>query len=101
MTTQRIAELEAEIVRLRDLIFDIAGEEPSFSWRKANETLSTPIHPPIALHELIEKVEERTIARCAKEAFDFWADQIDCSTESSATAIRSLSVGQIKLEELL
>lgn len=64
MTTQRIAELEAEVLRLRDVVFDIAGEEPSFSWRKANDELSTPF-TATALNELIEKVERRTIERCA------------------------------------
>ncbi len=62
MTTQHETELlaanaalEAEIVRLRDVIFDMAGEEPGVSWGKADKVLSTPF-TPTTLNELIEKV---------------------------------------------
>ncbi len=52
--TAQVAALELEVVRLRDVIFDMAGEEPGISWGKAHKVLSTPfIHT--ALHELIEK----------------------------------------------
>ena len=50
---------------------------------------------PTALHELIEKVEKRTIERCARES------ERSHSKEQSAHLIRSLPTGQIKLEELL
>ena len=100
MTAQRIAELEAEVMRLRDVIFDIAGEEPSFSWRKANDELSTPF-APTALSELIEKVEKLTIEQCASEGGrKAWSQTIP-DGQAVADAIRSLPVGQIKLEDLL
>ena len=102
MTTQRIAELEAEVMRLRDVIFDIAGEEPSFSWRKANDELSTPF-TPTALNDLIEKVEKRTIERCAVAAGpeDSYQDDWFKAKCKSVEQIRALPTGQIKLEELL
>ena len=48
------AALEAEVLRLRDVIFDMAGEEPGISWGKADKVLSTPF-TPTTLNELIEK----------------------------------------------
>ena len=93
MTTQRELELEAEVLRLRDVVFDIAGEEPSFSWRKANDELSAPF-APTALNELIEKVERRTIERCAIEC-EKWFEGV------VGNKLRALPTGQIKLEELL
>ena len=92
MTTQRIAELEAEVARLRDALEDsgrlyctMIGNElmtkPSMFERNVvckfvrgrfremrpaiiQKALSTPF-TPTALNELIEKVEKRTIERCA------------------------------------
>ena len=66
--TAQVAALEAEVLRLRDVIFDMAGEEPGISWGKADKVLSTHPFTPTALHELIEKVEKRTIERCATAA---------------------------------
>ena len=55
----REAELELEIARLRKFIFTLSKQKP--------EELSAP-HSTTALQELIEKVERRTIERCAKAA---------------------------------
>lgn len=86
------AALEAEVVRLREVIFDMAGEESGISWGKADKVLSTPFTPQ-ALPELIEKVEKRTIERCAERASFF--------TPYVGNKIRALPTGQIKLECLL
>ena len=43
--TAQVAALEAEVMRLRDVIFDMAGEEPGISWGKAEKALSTPFTP--------------------------------------------------------
>ena len=102
--TAQVAALELEVARLRDVIFDMAGEEPGISWGKADKVLSTPF-TPAALPELIEKVEKLTIERCAEvhkdaasKAFSasgiVWADKFE-------REIRALPTGQIKLEELL
>ena len=52
--TAQVAALEAEVLRLRDVIFDMAGEEPGISWGKAYKVLSTQC-TPTARPELIEK----------------------------------------------
>ena len=107
MTTQRIAELEAEAMRLRNALETFIAEheecEGSDGWMAqmcsmealhvADEVLSTPF-TPTALHELIEKVEKMTIERhCTElERLDYWC---------SSRAIRALPTGQIRLEELL
>lgn len=61
-----------------------------------------PSTPPstTALQELIDKVERRTIDRCAEVAHSFWLDQVDDSTESAQRAIRALPTGNLKLEDL-
>ena len=68
--TAQVAALELEVVRLREVIFDMAGEEPGISWGKAEKALSTPFTPTV-LPELIEKVEKRTIDRCAERVSFF------------------------------
>ena len=95
LLTAQVAALEAEVLRLRGVIFGMAGEEPGISWGKADKALATPF-TPAALPELIEKVEKRTIELCAQMFSDsgiggrYLADQV-----------RTISTGQIKLEELL
>ena len=54
--TAQVAALELEVMRLRDVIFDMAGEEPDISFGKADKVLSTHPFTPTALPELIEKV---------------------------------------------
>ena len=91
------AALAAEVLRLRDVIFDMAGEEPGISWGKADKVLSTQF-TPTTLNELIEKVEkiwrEKCAEYCAKTGWKMDYDEIP-------EGIRALPVGQIKLEELL
>lgn len=125
MTIQRIAELEAEVMRLREAL-EVKHDsvESLMPWcvknvdkwdfpqyyylhyavEKMKEALSTPF-TPTALNELIEKVEKMTIERCADHVFamlqgtkydNAWAELHDAQTE-----IRALPVGQIKLKELL
>ena len=96
-TLAHIAALELEVMRLRDVIFDMAGEEPGISWGKADKVLSIPF-APTALAELIEKVEKMTIERCASFVDD------SCTygdTHILVKAVRALPVGQMKPEELL
>jgi len=99
-------ELEAEIVRLRNALETFIAEheecEDSDGWMAqmcsmealhvADEALSTPF-TPTALPELIEKVEKRTIDRCAEAV---WSQYVNVPK-----LIRALPIGQIKLEELL
>ena len=118
----RIAELEAEIVRLRETtatkliveahdfgqFSDDFNQPQARSVRKAIrelcEALSTPF-TPTALPELIEKVEKMTLERCA--VITAWSiidmpTTVEISTvRKYSKAIRALPKGQIKLEELL
>ena len=98
LLTAQVAALEAEVMRLRDVIFDMAGEEPGISWGKADKALSAPF-TPTALTELIEKVEKMTIERCAGICHRFGERQMH--PLEAEGAIRRLPIGQIKLEELL
>ena len=108
----REAELELEIARLREALEMIAGRryclDPLMSNSNiASKALSTP-SSTTALQELIEKVERRTIERCAKAADElrhtdgFSAESADwCSgTIHAAYAIRALPTGNLKLEDL-
>ena len=107
MTTQRIAELEAEVLRLREAMklikyeTDIHGNNLNRCIKdEAVKALSTPF-TPTALHELIEKVEKRTIERCANRLMNFYDSCCTRNIKDFSKAIRALPVGQIKLEELL
>ena len=105
------AALELEVMRLRDVIFDMAGEEPGISWGKADKVLSTPF-TPTALNDLVEKVEKMTIERCAGEcktldrkenlhAAGYGIGYLTYTASDCEQIIRALTTGQIKLEELL
>ena len=94
--TAQVAALELEVMRLRDVIFDMAGEEPGISWGKADKALSTQF-TPTTLNELIEKAERLTIERCAEKLLSIGA----LGDGDFLAAIRALPTGQIKLEELL
>lgn len=103
-TLTHIAALEAEIVRLRDVIFDMAGEEPGISWGRARKALSTPF-TPTALPELIEKVEKIWREKCASRLDSEWNGDADTYEYSEvrnecAERIRALPIGQINLGEL-
>lgn len=91
-------------MRLREVIFEMAGEEPGISWRKADKVLSTQF-TPTTLNELIEKVERLTIERCAVITAMSIIDMpttVEISTvRKYSKAIRALPVGHIKLEDLL
>ena len=121
MTTQRIAELEAEVMRLREAL-EVKHDsvESLMSWcvknvdkwdfpqydylhyavEKMKEALSTPFTPTV-LNELIEKVEKRTIERCADRLMNFYDSCCKRNIKDFSNAIRTLPVGQITLEELL
>ena len=60
--TAQVAALETEVLRLRDVIFDMAGEEPGISWGKADKVLSTPFTPTALA--AIEAYEERMLNAC-------------------------------------
>ena len=105
MTTQRIAELEAEVMRLREALhyslgawhYDGISDEHGSIFKEASDRCDTPF-TPTALNELIEKVEKLTIERCASFVDD------SCTygdTHILVKAVRTLPTGQIKLEELL
>ena len=126
MTTQRIAELESEVMRLREAL-EVKHDsvESLMSWcvrnvdkwdfpqydylhyavEKMKEALSTPF-TPTALPELIEKVEKIWREKCASRLDSEWNGDADTYEYSEACnecaeRIRALPVGQIKLEELL
>lgn len=102
MTSQRIAELEAEVLRLREIIeklwvviddidtySDMAKADDklyrSLVERRQKDRWGTRINcdghklefptpfTPTALNELIEKVEKRTIERCAEKLLSIGA----------------------------
>ena len=110
-TLTHITALELEVVRLREALTDItdvfstigitAGiyDDELDALEKAAKTLSTPF-TPTALNELIEKVEKRTIERCAVEANKSWCKE-PCYICTISADIRALPTGKIKLEELL
>lgn len=126
MTTQRIAELEAEVMRLREIIeklwvviddidtySDMAKADDklyrSLVERRQKDRWGTRINcdghklefptpfTPTALPELIEKAEKRTIERCAEKLLSIGA----LGDGDFLAAIRALPTDQIKLEELL
>ena len=97
MTTQRIAELEAEVMRLREALklikyeTDIHGNNLNRGIKdEAIKALSTQF-TPTALNELIEKVSEVMRERCRVELkrLDYWY---------SADAIRAIP--NVTLEDL-
>ena len=117
-TLAHIAALELEVVRLRNALETFIAEheecEDSDGWMAqmcsmealhvADEVMSTPF-TPTALHELIEKVEKRTIDRCAgittMSIIDMPTMVEISAVRKYSKAIRALPVGHIKLEELL
>ena len=97
MTIQRIAELEAEVMRLREALkrikyeTDIHGNNLNRGIKdEAVKALSTPFTPTV-LPELIEKVSEVMRERCRVELkrLDYWY---------SADAIRAIP--NVTLEDL-
>ena len=83
---------------------DMADSVVHEAINRTDKALSTPF-TPTALPELIEKVEKRTIERCA--VITAWSiidmpTAVEISTvRKYSKAIRALPVGHIKLEDLL
>ena len=100
-TLAHIAALELEVMNLRSVMADVIKAH-GYEGGTPVEVMSTPF-TPTALNELIEKVERRTIERCAKEAFKLPEDidEYESPIVAANKAIRALPVGHIKLEELL
>lgn len=104
MTTQRIAELEAEVMRLREALEHLehnarkSGANMGLALDVAKQALSTPF-TSTALPELIEKVEIIWREKCA--AVCNHASKTGHDASDAWTVIRALPTGQIKLEELL
>ena len=112
------AALELEVARLREAL-EVKHDsvESLVSWcvknvdkwnfseydylryavKKMKEALSTPF-TPTTLNALIEKVERRTIERCASFVDDSCAYG---DTHILVKAVRALPTGNMKLEELL
>ena len=114
----REAELELEIARLREALnderecwSDIAAYDQNPEWwrlfakqavRRIEQALSTP-PSTTALQELIEKVERRTIERCAELLSNVSLPDLysqPCIDET-VDEIRALPTGNLKLEDLL
>lgn len=114
MTTQRIAELEAEVMRLREALTTCVCAMQDYQAgigitemfdkgeRLGRKALALP-RDTSALNELVEKVERRTIERCANEIDTTRpvGNDRDTNLRRVQMAIRALPVGQLKLEELL
>lgn len=123
--TAQVAELEAEVMRLRNALETFIAEheecEDGDGWMAqmcsmealhvADEVLSAPF-TPTALNELIDKVEKMTIERCAgvcktldrKEklhATGYGPGYLTYTASDCEQIIRALPPGQIRLEELL
>ena len=126
--TARVAELEAEVLRLRnalDSVQQVANRSDGIagwhlngdiaSWDsilpEVEDALSSPF-TPTALHELIEKVEKMTIERCAgvcktldrkekRHAAGYGPGYMTHTASDCEQIIRALPTGVIKLEELL
>ena len=108
----REAELELEIARLREALQTYIDEheecQDADDWMAmmcsieahhvADEALSAP-PSTTALQELIEKVERRTIERCALAANKAWFED-PCYIHTITDAIRALPTGNLKLEDL-
>ena len=112
--TARVRELEEENARLKAVAESVAKHYESmlekakrFDAWKANPytavlekyiaELNNNLDTTTALTKIIEKVERRTIERCAKKLLSIGA----LGDGDFLAAIRTLPVGQIKLEELL
>ena len=109
----KVKELTAQVAALEDKFYRSLVE------RRQKDRWGTRINcdgyklefptpfTPTALNELIEKVEKMTIDRCAKAVWNSKPsqkaiDEIPAAYQlASLAAIRALSTGQIKLEELL
>ena len=117
-TLAHIAALELEVVRLRNALETFIAEheecEDGDGWMAqmcsmealhvADEAMSTPF-TPTALNKLVEKVEKRTIERCAVITAMSIIDMpttVEISTvRKYSKAINALPVGQIDLKEIL
>ena len=97
MTTQRIAELEAEVMRLRSVMTDVIKAH-GYTGGTPIEVMSTPFIPT-ALNDLIEKVEKLTIERCIGRVQGF--HYLSANFKALEEELQSLLTGQIKLEDLL
>ena len=89
--SEREAELEAEVMRLRSVMADVIKAH-GYAGGTPIEALSIPF-TPTALNELIEKVERRTIERCAAVCDGFansHNDQRMIAAMNCAAAIRKL-----------
>ena len=114
--TAQVAALELEVARLRNALETFIAEheecEDSDGWmaqmcsmealHAADKAMATPF-THTALHELIEKVERRTIERCATAVGreDSYQDDGFKAKCKAVEQIHDLPTGQIKLEELL
>lgn len=102
------AKLELEIARLRKAYVLLEGFAQSVGgsssfWEDMDEVLEPAsiianFNPPstTALQELIEKVERRTIERCALAANKAWFED-PCYIHTITDAIRALPTGNLKL----
>ena len=114
-------ELELENLRLREALhyslgawhYDGVSDEHGSIFKEANDRCDATPPSTSALAALVEKVERRTIERCALHCaiaevpidIDVWMGTKKALTAATAiglaTAIRALPTGQLKLEELL
>ena len=97
------AALELEVASLRSVMSDVIKAH-GYAGGTPIEVMSTQFIPT-ALPDLVEKVEKMTIERCA--VITAWSiidmpTAVEISTvRKYSKAIRALTTGQIKLEELL
>ena len=105
----KVAELEAEVLRLRGALkhikyeTDIHGNNLNRGIKDEAVKVFSTQFTPTALNELIEKVEKMTIERCATAVGleDSYQDDGFKAKCKAVEQIHDLPTGQIKLEELL
>ena len=95
---RRALELASGFIRRTNYEYGVDSDESEIE-QCVQSALSTPF-TPTALNELIEKVEKRTIERCAVGVNKSWFKE-PCYIYTITADIRALPTGQIKLEELL
>ena len=88
--TAQVAALELEVAKLRSVMADVIKSH-GYAGGTPVEALSTPF-APTTLPELIEKVERRTIERCAVVCEGIYTngDGAEGWLEIAAAAIRKL-----------
>ena len=72
--------------RIREL-----AEQAGLKWKAQPPhytNTNNPIDFPVSANRDLEKFAELVVRECAKEAFEFWCNQVDCNEESAQSHIK-------------